>query len=52
MTEPFLIILGSGMLVAAASGLVGSFLILRRMSLLSDALSHVALPGIALGVVL
>lgn len=52
MTEQFLITLGSGMLVAAASGLVGSFLILRRMSLLSDALSHVALPGIALGVVL
>jgi len=28
---------------------VGSFLIMRRMALLSDALSHVALPGIALG---
>jgi ABC-type Mn2+/Zn2+ transport system permease subunit len=40
----------SGILVAAASGLVGSLLVLRRMTLLSDALSHVALPGIALGV--
>ncbi|MDO8469694.1 MAG: metal ABC transporter permease [bacterium] len=40
----------SGVLVAMASGLVGSFLVLRRMTLLSDALSHVALPGIALGV--
>lgn len=43
-------ILVSGALVAVASGLVGSFLILRRMALMSDALSHVALPGIALGV--
>lgn len=44
-------ILVSGALVAVASGLVGSFLILRRMALMSDALSHVALPGIAIGVV-
>ncbi len=42
----------AGVLVAAASGLVGSLLVLRKMTLLSDALSHVALPGIALGVVL
>lgn len=41
----------SGVLVAAASGLVGSLLTLRKMTLLSDALSHVALPGIAVGVV-
>lgn len=40
----------SAVTVAAASGLVGSFLVLRRMTLLADALSHVALPGIALGV--
>ncbi len=42
----------SGIFVAAASGLVGSFLILRRMALMSDAMSHVALPGIAVGVLL
>ncbi len=48
----FLVILLSGVLAAAASGLVGSFLLLRRMTLLSDSLSHVALPGIALGVIL
>ncbi len=48
----FTLTLISGVFVAAASGLVGSFLILRRMALMSDALSHVALPGIALGVVL
>jgi ABC-type Mn2+/Zn2+ transport system permease subunit len=48
----FTLTLISGVCVAAASGLVGSFLILRRMALMSDALSHVALPGIALGVIL
>ncbi|HXF44062.1 MAG TPA: metal ABC transporter permease [Candidatus Paceibacterota bacterium] len=51
MTENFLAILFSGIFVAAASGLVGSFLVMRRMALMSDALSHVALPGIALGVI-
>ncbi|KKU91517.1 MAG: ABC 3 transport family protein [Candidatus Jorgensenbacteria bacterium GW2011_GWA1_48_11] len=51
MTFDFTLILLSGAVVAAASGLVGSFLILRRMTLLSDALSHVALPGIALGII-
>ena len=34
--------------VGAASGAVGAFIILRRMALVGDALSHVALPGIAL----
>jgi len=34
--------------VGAASGSVGAFIILRRMALVGDALSHVALPGIAL----
>ena len=34
--------------VAAASGLVGSFALHRRMSLVADAFSHIALPGIGL----
>lgn len=34
--------------VGVASGAVGAFIILRRMALVGDALSHVALPGIAL----
>lgn len=42
-------ILLSGLLVAIASGLISSLLVLRRMTLVSDALSHVALPGIAIG---
>ena len=37
---------------AIAAGLLGVFLVLRNMALVSDALSHVALPGIALGLTL
>lgn len=37
-----------GTLVGAASGYLGSFMVLKRMSLVGDALSHVALPGIAI----
>lgn len=42
--QPFLIALAIGI----SSGLIGAFVILRRMTLVGDALSHVALPGIAL----
>jgi ABC-type Mn2+/Zn2+ transport system permease subunit len=35
-------------IIGAASGAIGSFILLRRMALVGDALSHVALPGIAL----
>lgn len=42
----FLVFVGA--LVGAASGYLGSFMVLKRMSLVGDALSHVALPGIAL----
>jgi zinc transport system permease protein len=38
--------------VAAAAGLVGSIAVMRRMTLASDALSHVALPGIGLALML
>ncbi len=34
--------------VGVAAGYVGSFMVLRRMALVGDALSHVALPGIAI----
>jgi manganese/zinc/iron transport system permease protein len=37
-----------GFLVTAACGLVGNFLILRRMALIGDAISHSVLAGIAL----
>ncbi len=39
------------LLVGIASGAVGPFILLRRMALVGDALSHVALPGIALALI-
>jgi ABC-type Mn2+/Zn2+ transport system permease subunit len=38
--------------MAAAAGLVGCFAVMRRMTLASDAMSHVALPGIGLALAL
>lgn len=35
-------------LLGAAAGLIGSFLLLRKQSLLGDALSHATLPGIGI----
>ena len=37
--------------IGIASGAIGAFIILRRMALVGDALSHVALPGIALALI-
>lgn len=48
MTTNLLILLAVGILTGAVSGYIGSFMVLKRMSLVGDALSHVALPGIAL----
>lgn len=42
-----LVMLSTGLL-GAACGLMGSFLLLRKRSLIGDALSHAALPGIGL----
>jgi ABC-type Mn2+/Zn2+ transport system permease subunit len=39
--------LAIAVMVGASSGAIGSFVLLRRMALVGDALSHVALPGIA-----
>ncbi|MBT4473216.1 MAG: metal ABC transporter permease, partial [Bacteroidetes bacterium] len=36
-------------LVAAACAIPGGFLVLRKMALISDAISHSILPGIVLG---
>jgi manganese/zinc/iron transport system permease protein len=41
-----------GFLVTAACGLVGNYLILRRMALVGDAISHSVLPGLAIGFLL
>ncbi|HEU4741439.1 MAG TPA: metal ABC transporter permease [Meiothermus sp.] len=43
-----LVIILTAVLVSTASALVGTFLVLRRMALMSDAISHAVLPGIVL----
>ena len=52
MTPPTLsgLLLPLGMAVAA--GLVGTIAVMRRMTLASDAISHVALPGVGLALLL
>ena len=45
-----LFLIFTGALVGAASGYLGSFMVLKRMSLVGDALSHVALPGMAIAI--
>src|SRR5262245_10791424 len=52
LTMSDFVVLGTAALVATACSLVGSFLVLRRMALIGDAISHAILPGIALGFVL
>ena len=47
LTDSFWVVL-TGVLAASSCALLGTFLVLRRMSLLGDALSHAVLPGIAI----
>jgi manganese/zinc/iron transport system permease protein len=41
-----------GFFVTAACGLVGNFLLLRRMALIGDAISHSILPGLVVAFVI
>jgi len=50
MTASFLFLIIVGIFVAIAASYLGSFMVLRRMSLVGDALSHVALPGMAIAI--
>ncbi len=52
MNDEILLLLITGALVGAVSGYLGSFMVLKRMSLVGDALSHVALPGMAIALIL
>jgi ABC-type Mn2+/Zn2+ transport system permease subunit len=40
----------TGVFVGLAAGYLGSLMVLEKMALVGDALSHVALPGLALGI--
>ncbi len=51
MMDAFWIIL-TGTLVAACGGLLGAFLLLRKMSMVGDAISHAVLPGIVVAYLL
>ncbi|MCI3920008.1 metal ABC transporter permease [Paenibacillus sp. TRM 82003] len=41
-----IVILATGILVAISCAIVGSFLVLRKMAMIGDAISHAVLPGI------
>jgi len=43
------VVLRGTMMLGAACGVVGAFLLLRKRSLVADALSHAALPGVCVG---
>lgn len=38
----------SSIILGLISGIIGSFIVLRQLSLMGDALSHAVLPGVAL----
>lgn len=42
----------TSVLVGVMSGLIGSFIILRGMALMGDAISHAVLPGVAVAYML
>jgi zinc transport system permease protein len=44
--------LALGVAMAVASGLIGCFAVMRRMSLAADPLSHIALPGVGIALAL
>ena len=46
------VVMAVGALVAASCALVGSFLVLRKLAMLSDAISHAVLPGIVVAFLL
>ena len=51
-TAPELTSLALSVSMAVAAGLIGSFAVMRRMALAADPLSHVALPGIGVALML
>jgi manganese/zinc/iron transport system permease protein len=51
MSDAFWII-GTGFLVAASCGVLGCFLLLKKVTMIGDAISHSVLPGIVIAVML
>lgn len=51
ITNPLFLQLLVGILIGLGAGYLGSFMILKRMSLVGDVISHVALPGIAIALI-
>ena len=52
MLETLIFSLIVGVTVGLSAGYLGSIMVLEKMALVGDALSHVALPGLAIGVLL
>jgi ABC-type Mn2+/Zn2+ transport system permease subunit len=52
MLETLIFSLAVAAAVGVSAGYLGSIMVLEKMALVGDALSHVALPGLALGVLL
>jgi ABC-type Mn2+/Zn2+ transport system permease subunit len=50
MLETLIFSLVVGATVGLSAGYLGSIMVLKKMALVGDALSHVALPGLALGI--
>jgi len=50
MTEPLIYSVLVAAVVGFSAGYLGSIMVLEKMALVGDALSHVALPGLALGI--
>ena len=40
-----------GFLISFSCGLIGTFLVLRKLALMGDAISHSILPGIVLAII-
>ena len=52
LNNQIFLILISGLFTALAASLLGAFIVVKRMALVGDVLSHVALPGIGLALII